>query len=90
MDQNAEMPNQQAMPSKEEMEKRQKEVSDFYTQQIPFLQIQKEYETLIVDIQEIEFKRMMISTKMAQMMAPAPGEEDQQAPPTNLRPLKKS
>jgi len=88
MDQNAEMPNQQEMPSKAEMEKRQKEVQAFYEEQIPFLKVQKEYESLIADLEELELKRLMISSKLAQMVAPDPSSNtgmDQPMQPRKLR-----
>jgi hypothetical protein len=80
--------SEQTMPTKEEMAARQKEVQVFYEEQIPFLKVQKEYESLIADLEELELKRLMISSKLAQMVAPDPSANtgmDQPMQPRKLR-----
>jgi hypothetical protein len=76
------------IPSQQEMEARQKEVNTFYETQIPFLKIQKEYETLVTELEELELRRLIARVKAAQIMAPPPQEEEKDAPP-KVRSLKK-
>jgi hypothetical protein len=75
-------------PTKEEIKKRQEEISEYYKTQIPFLQVQKEYETLLADLEEIELRRLMIRMKAGQIMAPDPDESGQEETP-KPRTLKK-
>lgn len=76
--------------TKEEMEKRQLEVSEYHKSQIPFLETQKAYETLIADLEEIELKRLTIRYRMAQMMAPPQEESENSNQPEKPRTLKKN
>jgi len=74
--------------SKEQLAERQKEIHEYYTSQVPFLQVQKEYETLITELEELELRRMMARMRMAQIMAPAPDEtesDDESAKPRSLK-----
>jgi hypothetical protein len=72
--------------SKEQLLERQKEIHEYYTSQIPFLQTQKEYETLVTELEELELRRMMARMRMAQIMAPAPEEsEDEPKKPRSLK-----
>lgn len=75
-------------PTREEIKKRQDEVLEYYTTQIPFLQVQKEYETLLADLEEIELRRLMIRMKAGQIMAPSPEESEKEEMPKS-RTLKK-
>lgn len=77
------------IPSQEELEKRQSEVSAYYEKQIPFLKIQKEYETLITELEELELRRFIAQMKVAQIMAPPPKEEEQTDNSSKPRSLKK-
>jgi hypothetical protein len=76
--------------SKEQLAERQKEIHEYYTAQLPFLQTQKEYETLITELEELELRRMMARMRMAQIMAPAPDEPETEGEPTKSRSLKKN
>jgi len=66
--------NQQASP--EEMEKRKKELIDFYTDQIPVLQLRKEYEELQTKIQELQTKKAYAQAQLAQLLYKDKPEED--------------
>jgi hypothetical protein len=76
--------------SKEQLTERQKEIHEYYTSQVPFLQVQKEYETLITELEELELRRMMARMRMAQIMAPAPDETESDDEPAKPRSLKKN
>lgn len=81
----------QAELSKEQLTERQKEIHEYYLTQIPFLQTQKEYETLITDLEELELRRMMARVRMAQIMAPPPADEpESDDEPKKPRSLKKN
>lgn len=71
--------NNQTELSKEQLLERQKEIHEYYTSQIPFLQVQKDYETLVTELEELELRRMMARVRMAQIMAP-PAEESEDEP----------
>jgi hypothetical protein len=80
----------QTEASKEQLLERQKEIHEYYTSQIPFLQTQKEYETIVTELEELELRRMMARMRMAQIMAPAPNEPESEDEPTKPRSLKKN
>lgn len=80
----------QAELSKEQLTERQKEIHEYYVSQIPFLQTQKEYETLITELEELELRRMMARVRMAQIMAPSPDESESEDEPKKPRSLKKN
>lgn len=61
----------------EAMAAKQEEIKAYYASQIPFLQVQKEYETLITELQELEARRAMAAMRVAQIMAPPSGEPEQ-------------
>lgn len=63
--------------SAEEMAAKQEEIKAYYISQIPFLQVQKEYETLITELQELEARRAMAVMRVAQIMAPQSASADQ-------------
>lgn len=79
--------------TKEQLEQRQLEVTNYHKAQIPFLETQKVYESLIADLEEIELKRVTIRYRMAQMMAtPAERSDDNESeqPTEKTRTLKKN
>jgi len=79
--------------TKEQLEERQREVFEHHKSQIPFLEAQKVYETLIAELEEIELKRLTIRYRMAQMMAPSPEKSEDGEMPEQLekpRTLKKT
>lgn len=66
------MENQQI--THEELEARKAELKAHFEKEIPFLETQLKYETLMADIEEQRARRTYSMVKMAQMMAP-PSEE---------------
>ncbi|NDC94541.1 hypothetical protein EB118_07120 [bacterium] len=75
------MSETQTIVSPEEMAAKQAEIKAYYESQIPFLEIQKQYETLITELQELEARRAMATMRVAQIMAPMqdqPKEEPKQ------------
>lgn len=76
--------------SKEQLIERQKEINEYYADQIPFLQTQKEYETLVTELEELELRRMLARVRMAQIMAPPSAEPESEDEPTKPRSLKKN
>ena len=54
--------------SPEELEKRKKEMLTFYKDSMPYLEAQLEYETKLMEVDEVRFKRFQISMQSAMMM----------------------
>ena len=52
--------------SKEEIAKRKQEVSNFYKENIRHLKIQREYESLLTEIEELRAKRLQAQMFQAQ------------------------
>jgi hypothetical protein len=59
----------------EEYESRKAEMMIHFQKEMEFLKVQKEYETLISDIDEQRLRRALIQQKLASVYAPAPEEE---------------
>jgi hypothetical protein len=59
----------------EEYESRKAEMMLHFQKEMEFLKVQKEYETLISDIDEQRLRRALIQQKLASVYAPAPEEE---------------
>ncbi len=53
--------------TKEEIKARKQQMLAFYNEQIDFLKVQKEFETLSADIEEARLKRLAIQTKRAEL-----------------------
>ena len=68
------MQNQQF--TDEEIAEKKEELMAFYREQIEVLQLQKDYEALATDIEELRARRIIAQVRVAQMMAPAPDEQD--------------
>jgi len=71
----------------EEYETRKVEMIEHFQKEMEFLKVQKEYETLISDIDEQRLRRALMQQKLASIYAPAPEEEADEEP--TVRPLKK-
>lgn len=63
--------------SKEEIAKRKQEVSNFYKENIKHLKIQKEYEGLLTEIEELRAKRLQAQMFQAQAYQ---GMEEKEGP----------
>jgi len=69
------MSNQQEMFTPEQIEEKKAELMAFYSEQIEVLQLQKDYETLATEIEELRARRLMAQMRQAQIIAPAPDED---------------
>lgn len=74
------MENQQKEMSLEEMAERKSKLTQFYKEQIEFLKIQLEYETLIADVEDQRARATYAQVKLAQMLA---GPSKEAPEPTN-------
>tara|TARA_R110001592_G_scaffold255416_2_gene519017 strand:- start:464 stop:697 length:234 start_codon:yes stop_codon:yes gene_type:complete len=61
--------------SKEELVERRKKITDYYSDHIPHLKVQLEYETLLTEIEENRAKRVQAQKFIAQAMAPKDGDK---------------
>lgn len=71
--------------SPEEYAKMRKNMIDYYKEQLAFLKPQKEYETLLADIEEARARRMAMGIRMAQMASGPEKEPDQNDQPTSRK-----
>jgi hypothetical protein len=62
----------------EEYEARKAEMMEHFQKEMEFLKVQKEYETLISDIDEQRLRRALIQQKLANIYAPAPEQTDEE------------
>lgn len=67
---------QEATP--EQIREWREKMTNYYKEQTPLLRAQKEYEVLLADIEEARARRMTMTIRLAQMIAP---EEVEPAPP---------
>ena len=86
-------PTEQEMEqmSPEDLAKKKKEMLDFYTDSIPYLDAQHKYEETLMKLDEVRFKRAQIQMQFAMMMNPPEEMEDepQPEPQSKKRTLKK-
>ncbi len=86
-------PTEQEMEqmSPEDLAKKKKEMLDFYTESIPYLDAQHKYEETLMKLDEVRFKRAQIQMQFAMMMNPPEEMEDepQPEPQSKKRTLKK-
>jgi hypothetical protein len=73
--------------SQEEYEARKTEMLQYYKKEMEFLNVQKEYETLISDIDEQRLRRALVQQKLASIYAPTPEEEEieEESKPRSLK-----
>ncbi len=78
----------------EQLAERKQEMLSFYTDSLPYLQAQYEYENILSKIDEVRFKRANIQMQFAMMMQePKEGEEPETTDSPNApkeRKLKKA
>jgi outer membrane protein TolC len=55
-------------------------MTNYYNDQLPLLETQKKYETLLADIEEARARRMTMSIRLAQMMSGPDEEEEENTP----------
>ncbi len=58
----------------EQIAERKKELLKYYSEEIPFLEKQREYEMLTAEIDEAHLRKVMVQYKLSQLLAPPPGE----------------
>lgn len=62
----------------EEVKERKEKLVQYYTEQVEFLTVQLEYETLVTQIEEQRAKRLQYQVMVANMLAEDPEEEESQ------------
>lgn len=89
--------DQDREPTPEELAEYREKMNKFYEEQLPLLRLQKEYETLLADIEEAKTRRVTMVIRQAQMLTPPAqppgdgqgGERDQKEGGEKKRSLKK-
>jgi hypothetical protein len=83
-------PTEQEMEqmSPEDLAKKKKEMLDFYTESIPYLDAQHKYEETLMKLDEVRFKRAQIQMQFAMMMNSP--EEMEEEPEPQPQPKKRS
>ena len=69
----------------EEVKERKEKLTQYYTEQVEFLTVQLQYETLVTDIEEQRAKRLQFQVMVANMLAPDDEEEQVEQPRTLKR-----
>ena len=71
----------------EEVKERKERLTQYYTEQVEFLTVQLQYETLVTDIEEQRAKRLQFQVMVANMLAPdeEPLEEVEEEKPRTLK-----
>ena len=64
--------------SAEELTARKEELLKFYTDSMPYINAQYEYEKRLMELDEVRFKRTQIQIQMAMMMNPQMSEEGEE------------
>ncbi len=84
-------PTEQEMEqmSPEDLAKKKKEMLDFYTESIPYLDAQHKYEETLMKLDEVRFKRAQIQMQFAMMMNP-PEEMMEEEPQANSQSKKRT
>ena len=80
--------------TQEEVDAKREEMLKFYTESLTYLEAQLKYETILMNIDEVRFKRAQFQIQYAMMMAPPEEEENNEEetrvnPETSQRRLKK-
>jgi hypothetical protein len=89
------MENQQEKTfTQEEVDAKKEDMLKFYTESLTYLEAQLKYETILMNIDEVRFKRAQFQIQYAMMMAPPEEEENNEEetrvnPETSQRRLKK-
>ena len=71
----------------EEVRERKDKLDQYYTEQVEFLAVQLEYETLVTNIEEQRAKRLQFQVMVANMLAPDTEEDsvEEEEKPRTLR-----
>jgi hypothetical protein len=71
--------------SAEELTARKEELLKFYTESMPYINAQYEYEKKLMELDEVRFKRTQIQIQMAMMMNPEMPEDSEEELPNNTQ-----
>jgi hypothetical protein len=82
---NQQMPEMEDM-TPEQIAERKAEMLAFYTDSLPYLQAQFEYESVLSRIDEVRFKRANIQMQFAMMMNGSKEQEENEEPETTDSP----
>lgn len=74
--------------TQEEYDLKKSEMIIHFNKEIEFLKVQKEYETLVTDIEDLRLRRALMQQKLASIFAPSPEEDEEEEQP-KVRQLKK-
>lgn len=69
----------------EEVKERKEKLVQYYTDQVEFLTVQLEYETLVTAIEEQRAKRLQYQVMVANMLAGEPEDEEEEEKPRTLK-----
>ena len=69
----------------EEVKERKEKLTQYYTEQVQFLTVQLEYETLVTQIEEQRAKRLQDQVMVANMLAEEPEEDEVEEKPRGLK-----
>jgi hypothetical protein len=69
----------------EEVKERKEKLAQYYTEQVEFLTVQLQYETLVTDIEEQRAKRLQFQVMVANMLAPDDDEAEEAEQPRTLK-----
>lgn len=69
----------------EEVKERKEKLTQYYTEQVQFLTVQLEYETLVTQIEEQRAKRLQYQVMVANMLADEPEEIEEDEKPRTLK-----
>ncbi len=75
--------------SPEELAEKKEEMLRFYNESMPYLEGQLNYEKMLLEIDELRFKRSQIQMQFAMMMNP-PEEEEDLRPQPEVKPKKRT
>lgn len=71
--------NEAPQMTEQEVREWREKMTGYYNDQLPLLEVQKKYETLLADIEEARARRMTMSIRLAQMMS-GPDEKKEPTP----------
>jgi hypothetical protein len=80
--------NEETVLTPEELELRKKEMLDFYTDSLPYLEAQFKYEELLMKVDEVRFRRTNIQMQYANLMDSQEPEKENVAASTNKESFK--
>ena len=75
-------------PTPEEIQEMRERMQSYYENQIPFLEKQKEYETLLADIEQARARRIEMTIRIAQMTM-GPQDDMEQGSDNDIEPKQK-